>query len=398
MPTTISTASQQWASRPNDERFTSLTDLHSHLTRQRQNSRATVKANRRLEFSPVQGDDTFRSLQAIVHGVKTPTGEPVILDPTHWSFGQVATLANAPAGYLRTLPAPLAADALNWGLHKAREIEEVGLLLRKEVGFTEPSSVNPNPPGPIMSYTLAAATGPRYGRVWNDDISRSLVENFGDGVSGDWRVPGEFGVALDRVTKANTTIYASDRDMFVFLADEKNRIEVPNTRSDSLLSSRSPRTLARGFYVWNSEVGAQTFGIASFLFDYACKNRTIWGAEGFKELRIRHTASAPDRWIEQVQPMLVDYSQSSAGSLVETVKAAQQRKVDDVREFLANRKFSKSVISGAMASHETDEGRPMESLWDVSNGLTGYARDIPYQDERVAIERSAGALLDLVAA
>jgi len=37
------------------------------------------------------------------------------------------------------------------------------------------------------------------------------------------RVPGEFGRRVT-VTKENTTLYASDRDMFVFLADEENRM------------------------------------------------------------------------------------------------------------------------------------------------------------------------------
>ncbi len=36
---------------------------------------------------------------------------------------------------------------------------------------------------------------------------------------------------LDTVTKENTTLYASDRDFFVFLANEKNKIEVPNRRN-----------------------------------------------------------------------------------------------------------------------------------------------------------------------
>ena len=61
-------------------------------------------------------------------------------------------------------------------------------------------------------------------------------------------MPGEFG---ERVTvkKENTTLYASDRDMFVFLADEENRIEIPGRRA-----GRSG-SFARGFFVWNSEVG-----------------------------------------------------------------------------------------------------------------------------------------------
>jgi hypothetical protein len=38
---------------------------------------------------------------------------------THWSFEQLAGLPGAPPGYLRTLPAPIAADAINFGLQRA---------------------------------------------------------------------------------------------------------------------------------------------------------------------------------------------------------------------------------------------------------------------------------------
>ena len=82
------------------------------------------------------------------------------------------------------------------------------------------------------------------------------------------------------MTKNNTTIYGSDRDMFVFLADEENRIVVPNRRNGQSGS------LAKGFFVWNSEVGSQSIGAAFFLFDYACSNRIVWGAQDFKEIRI----------------------------------------------------------------------------------------------------------------
>ncbi len=175
----------------------------------------------------------------------------VAYSPSNWSFGQLAALAGAPAGYLRTLPSAIAADALNYGLQYTRDIEDVGLLLTR----AEDASTG----------RLRAATGPRYGRIWNADITRKLVDQFGDGITGDWRVPGEFGKAV-AVTKANTTLYASDRDIFVFLADEENRIEIPNRRNGQSGS------MARGFFVWNSEEGSKTFGIGMFLFDYVCCN------------------------------------------------------------------------------------------------------------------------------
>ena len=46
-------------------------------------------------------------------------GEAEPVAPTHWSFGQLASLVGAPAAYLRQLPAPLAGINLQYGLTSA---------------------------------------------------------------------------------------------------------------------------------------------------------------------------------------------------------------------------------------------------------------------------------------
>jgi hypothetical protein len=339
--------------------------LNDFVTGVRGNSHAKVLSSRAITCVPVDGD--AEGLACI-----GPNGGAVNL--THWSFGQLAQRAGAPAGYLRDIPAPLAADCVNYGLHVARDAEDVGVLLYKNGGPAE----------------LRAATGPNYGRIWNQTITESLVQRFGDGLTGDFRVPGEFGQAVT-VTKDNTTLYASDRDMWVFLADERNRIEIPNRRNGQ------PGSLARGFFVWNSEVGSATFGIATFLFDYVCCNRIVWGAEGYQEIRIRHTASAPDRWIEQAAPAIEAYANSSAASVTEAIAAARASKLGDktkVDAFLASR-FTRSQVSAIKAAHMGDEQRPIETLWDAAVGATAYARSIQHQDARVQIEREAGKIMSL---
>lgn len=360
MSSTLMQASNQWASRPADQRFISLADLNTFVQHQRANSKATVTSSRRISLAPVEGSNT--GLVAVAQNGGTA-------ELTNWSFGQIAQRAGAPAGYLRTLPAPMAADCVNYGLHYARDIEDIGVLAYKNGG-------------PAV---LRAATGPNYGRIWNATITQALVDRFGDGET--FRVPGEFGKRV-AVTKANTTLFASDRDMFVFLADEDHRIEIANRRNGQSGS------LARGFFVWNSEVGSATFGIATFLFDYVCCNRIVWGAEGYQEITIRHTAGAPDKWLERVAPALEQYADSSSVSIIEGIKAAQKARVDNVDEFLAKR-FTKSQVSGIKAAHMTDEQRPIETLWDAATGITAYARGIDFQDNRVAIEREAGKVLDL---
>jgi hypothetical protein len=369
---TLLQASTQWATRPDDQRFASLLDMQAHFADVRTNSRGMVVSSRGLQALPLsalgQDDPQHRGLMLQV-------GNTGHFAPTNWSFGQLAQLAGAPAGYLRTMPAEIAADCLNWGLTQVRDVEDVGLLLYR----------NGSP-------ILRAATGPRYGRIWNSDIVDALVKRFGDGIegTGGFRVPGEFGRRVE-VTKENTTLYGSDRDMFVFLADEDHRIEIPNRRGGE------PGTLARGFFVWNSEEGDKTFGIATFLFDYACKNRIVWGAQEYKEIKIRHTASAPDKFLQEITPALHAYATSSTASITQAIAAARSSKVDKVDDFLATR-FGKRMVEPLQTIHKLEEGRPVETLWDVTTAVTAYARNIPHADTRVALEKQAGEVLTLATA
>jgi hypothetical protein len=230
--TTLMQAHRQWMSRAPDERFTSLLDMQDFKRRIRDNSRSQVVSSRALTLQPISEDDPKETGLALTgYGANDLTGSAI----THWSFGQLCSLAspgNSPASYFREsrIPAPMAADCLNYNLRFTR--------------------------------------GANYGRVYDADVVDAIVDRFGDGVTGTWRVPGEFGVKVT-VDKQNTTLFASDRDMFVFLADEENRIELPNRRAGKFGS------FARGFFVGNSEVGKSSLFAGFFLFDYVCCNRII---------------------------------------------------------------------------------------------------------------------------
>jgi hypothetical protein len=362
--TTLMQASHEWMTRPMDERFISLPEMESHFATIREQSRGAVVASRRMLVRPLQDNKGIE--------VVGPNGNAYA--PTHWAFGQLAARAEAPAGYLRTLPSPIAADALNYGLQFKRDIEDVGVLLQRN-----------------GESVLRAVTGPNYGRIWNADIVSHLISRFGDGVTGEWKVPGEFGKAVT-VTRDNTTLFAGDRDMFVFLCDEDHRIDIPDRREGNSGS------LARGFFVWNSEVGSATFGLATFLFDYVCCNRIVWGAREFKQVTIRRTASAPDKYLDELRPALHAYALGSSQNVVDAVLAAKKARLDpsgdEVSDFLRKR-FSTRVATAVMHAHEAAEGRPIENLWDATCAVTEYAKGIKWQDERVALERQAGDILDL---
>lgn len=362
---TLMRASNEWLSRPPDERFVDLPSMLDKCLSDRTRSTAQVVSSRKIEARPVEGDR-----KALV--IMDPDGRA--LAPTHHAFGQICARADAPATYLRKLPTDLVADNLNYGF-AARNVEEVGILSRKE----------------LPAHILACATGPNYGRVWNDDVIEAVINRFGDGVTGDFRVPGEFGEKV-HITKENTTLFRGDRDMFIFLADEEHRIEIPNRRRGQSGS------LARGFFLWNSEVGAATLGIGTFLFDYVCCNRIVWGANGYEEIRIRHTSGAPDRFIEEVTPALLTYAKSETVSITESIAKAQAAKIEDeVTDFLTNRRFSRNQAQAINLAHLSEEGRPIETIWDAVTGVTAYAKGIANQDDRVAVERMGGKLLDLAA-
>jgi len=114
-------------------------------------------------------------------------------------------------------------------------------------------------------------------------------------------------------------------------------------------------------------------------------------------VRIRHTKGAPDRWLEEIVPVLQDYSEGSAKPVVQAIEDARNKRIDDeLTTFLAKR-FGKSLVPAIKAVHEVEEGRPIETLWDATVAATAHARSVQNTDKRLEIERAAGELLKLAA-
>ena len=104
----IGRVSSEWFSRPADERYLSLSDLHAavHGRTERSHTRTVESAAIQVKASR---DDAERPA-LMLPGSDAPTA------PIHWSFGQLAGLVGARAAYLRHLPAPLAGINLQYGL------------------------------------------------------------------------------------------------------------------------------------------------------------------------------------------------------------------------------------------------------------------------------------------
>lgn len=379
--------SKQWATRADDERFLSLSDLRNQVA-------TWADQSQDHEISPLDlavGYDGALGENANL----TIDYDGGRLNPTHYSFGQIASLANVPANYLRSdgVPPALAAACLRNGLINAARDEPE----RRMSAYVRHNGGN----------TLRALTSTRYGRIFDRDVVDSVIAVAGDGV-GDtrWKIPGtidwgkRFGNGTVRynseveITKQTTTLYASDRDVWMFLCDDRNPIEVGK------LPNGDPDLMFRGFYVYNSEVGDRVFGLAAMYLRAVCQNRNLWGVEGFQELTIRHTSGAPERFLDEVAPALELYANSSQSKLVEGVAEAKRLSIgndlEERIEFMQRFGFSRKMAVGMMKQHDEDEGRLPTNVWDAAQAATAFARTLGNQDARINMELAAQKMLDRV--
>lgn len=377
--------SMQWMARPADQRFLSLDDLHDFKRKFFDGAFQTRSDTREIELiapEPKSKEDLHR----LTVGVKVDRGETieaVEVAPTHWAFGQMAQLAKSPAAFLRELPSTLVSDVLTWRLRHAREVEQIKLY-----GGAE---------------QLYAATGPDYGRIPDYEVVEAVRQIAGSG-RGEmrWKIPGVLDWTTNLynpdapVTTDSTTLYASDRDVFIFLVDDRNPIEV-----GKLADGVTPDLMFRGFFIQNSEVGSRSLKLCAFYLRGVCMNRNLWGVEGFEEIKIAHTRTAPDRWLQQAQPALRAYAEGSAAKLVAGVAAAKAATVasndEDALAFLKTRKFSESRAKAILETGEKEEGRKTRTAWDFAQAITADARSRLNTDDRLEQELVAKGILDKVA-
>lgn len=369
----VGRVSSEWFSRPDDERFLSLDALHARVRSRAERATTCVVESRAIRVA-ARSDEPERLTLHI-----PDRDEPVA--PTNWSFGQLCSLVSAPASYLRTLPAALAGINLQHGLiaHRGEQVK----LLETGDGRAE----------------LRAVTGPDYGRIWDHELVAAVMKIAGNG-TGDtrWKVPGildwgtmHYNPHVD-VSRDTTTLYASDRDVFLFLVDDTHPIEAGK------LPNGDPDLYFRGFYCWNSEVGSKTLGIATFYLRAVCMNRNLWGVEHFEEINIRHSKFAANRFAHQAEPALAHFADSSPVNFVAGIKTARERIVarseEDRSSFLRKRGFSKADTTKIIASVLEEEGHLPASLFDFVQGITAVARGKPHQDDRLELEGKARKLLE----
>lgn len=349
------TVFHQWATRPADERFDSIEALETHLRRKRESSRGAKGDLTRLRAFSNSGEMALEC---------KAFDRPII--PNNWMFGQMCSQISAPASYLRSLPAPLAVDCFNHSLSRTGG-KEVKLLMED------------NKDGILVG---RAATGPDYGRIWNTDVL-DMVNRFNQMSGGEFYAPWDW-------TKQFRSLFAGDRDMFVFMIDGGSLVDGGGERDQ----------LHRGFYTWNSEVGRCTWGIAMFYFQQCCGNFQIWGQQQKVEIKMRHTKNAPVKF-QDIYENLTKYLNASTVDEVATIKRAKQFELeaDDTARlnWVMNQGFTKTEAKGGIDIALETIG-DCKNLWQLVDGLTMYSRTYPYMDARIDLDKRAGKLMELVAA
>src|SRR5918997_1093798 len=255
---TAYTAHREWAKRPPDERYASVHALAEAARARRNRTDARITETVDLQVQAATADALAISDRSGPSGALT-----------HWSFEQLAGLASAPPAYLRTLPAPIAADAINYGLQRADRAQHQLYEDRDE------------------PWTVHAITSPRYARVHHDELADRVLDLMAQHPA--WHLPLGYKDGVFGAERVPSGAYLGDRDMFLFLVDGNRSLEDPTDGSHA--------GMFRGFILRNSDVGAAALTLDVFLFRAVCGNHIIWGFQHVVGFRRRHVgASIQEAW------------------------------------------------------------------------------------------------------
>jgi hypothetical protein len=356
----LGVASREWATRPQDQRFGSLAELHRVVLERT----ARTKEHNQVEYGKLRVEAADGDVRLV--------GESNRASLTHWAFGQLCSAVKSPAKFLRELPATLAAQVLNNRLaERGNESGDCKLLVDQGEGGGQSK--------------VRAFTGTGYARIWDSEITERLLRLEAEG---GWQpAPAAFD--------GGRGLYASDHDVFAFMVDNGRRI----------FETLPGGGLSRGFIVANSEAGDKSFWMLRFLYQYICGNHNIWGVEGIEEVNIRHVGEAGKRAWGEMQVTLKGYAEASAGEDEGKIRRAMAKELAASKEELVDKLFglkslglTRGLLEKAYEHAEEHEGWYLAaptSAWGMGNGITGVAREIVNADERVRVERAAGKVMEM---
>jgi hypothetical protein len=365
--TTLWAAHREWASRPPDQRFQSMEALMAALSARRSMSREST-----VDIGDLRCQSTPDGDLRLVNGED--------MHPTNWSFSQFSRLISGVPDFFARLPPDMAAAIVNNRLTSVRreEREQLKLLRIAEDDRT----------------IVQAFTSISYGRVFDAAVAEDAAR-FIERSGGMFRPPAAYKDGVFGAELVPSGLQTSDRDVWICLVDGGDRFDI------------SPRAqLHRCVMLWNSEVGSKTLGMLTCWFNSICGNNIITGARDVREMRIRHTSGAPGRYLSEAVPQLMELGKTPPN--VEAIRRAaafplrnlpgigHHEQLDDVwiKSVAGQFAFTRAEVREAILVANREEGQ-CATLWDLVQGFTAAARQIPHADSRFDLERRSGALLNI---
>lgn len=398
--TNLFQANHQWTTRPDDERFESLQSMYVACKGYADSSITSQP----IPFSAIRAEAMDGEVLLV-----GKTGRRARL--THFAFGQLAKSASSPAEFIRQLPATLASQVLNNRLKSIADEKDKSDL---RILFHENGSL-----------IARSITSELYDRTWNHEVIRiGLMPLAEEG----WRVPparpcragqhgtrkataadilpnqGDFGLSVkegDEIAPAG--LYASDHDMFAFLVNPERSISI------------GKRSLMRGLFVRNSEVGDGALVLDWFDLDNVCGNHICWGVENRRQIRVKHiTGKGRQGMGDTLGRAMAKFEiecrklQDSDLQREQQIVRAQKLELGATKEEVIEAIFTyargknlpaltrKTLEAGyeLAEQHEDWYGSPRTAFGLVS-GLTEHSQSIPYTDRRHEIDAQAGRLLTI---
>ena len=364
IPQTLTVASKEWATRPEDQRFQTLDELEEAVVKRRSLSREAV-----VSTSDISADVFEDGLRVMSEGNDAA-------EPTNWSFGQLAKAADFRVGELRKLSAATAAIVINEQLAKQGAVDIKLMRLLGDDGDK-----------------IQAITSPSYGRIFDAEVVK-MVQKVVEMSGGKFYNPKAYAMGKFGAEPVPSGLYASDRDVFMFMID-----------GGSIFDAGERAQMNRGFIVSNSEVGKSSLVMMSFMFNTVCGNHFCFGTTDINIRRIVHSSGAPGRFATDAFDELTLFAKQPVD--LSPFTKAMDVKLSDVRPggydfhterdkwiraFSEKHGFAIGETRSAISTAIIEEGK-VDTLFDLCQGYTASARTIPHVDSRLDLEKRATKLI-----
>ena len=378
-------AHNQWASRPDDERYGSLEELHkAALAYYNQSTESTIEY-RDLKVELFADDDDIALIGK--------SGKPAAL--TYTASKQLCQRIGAPHEYISRLSPGLAATNIQYGLINLETDKSAKLLFYNG--------------GDRLA--IRAFTGEGYARIWHHELTERVLNLRDDG----WRLPparpasksvkgvrpatkadilgdNDFSLSVkegDLIAPAGAYLGQGWPELFIFVVEPTQAIQ-----------SKQGRMLHRFAMISNSEIGDAKLRVKFGLYDHVCGNHILWNVEDVYEVAIKHSGGARKRAFEELSMSFTTYSNIDLKVEEQRVFKAQNYKLGDKKEEILDYLFGKKIAGKKelvkawdIADAKVDSYGSPTTAWGFANGLTELSQQSTYTDERVALDNAAAKVI-----